>query len=230
LLVRLFSFRPTWPGEVTDQFLRRQLMPALVELPGLLALYAARGSAETGDERVLVSIWSIDPGAEVAVALGSVLDAERDDVVSEPVVELLSPRVTFDLDRREPAQILRVFRGNVVAGRLAEYINEAQAGTLADIAAEHGPHALYLCPEPPDSFVTVSIWAAWERIQAATGGNIRQPLGTRHAHLLESGTATHYEIVPDTIAGRPGIVDVEPHPAEGAPPTRLAELAAAEQP
>jgi len=231
LLIRLFSFRPTWPGDVTDQFLRRQLMPALSELPGVLALYAARGSAETGDERIVVSSWSIDAGSAAAVELGSLLDAEHDEVISEPTVELLSPLIAFDLDRPEPAQILRVFRGTVLAGRLADYIDEAQAATLADVAAEHAPHALYLCPEPPNSFITVSIWAAWERLQAATGGNIRQPLGTRHAQLLASGSVTHYEIVPDTIAGRPGTPADEPHPAEGgASPTRLAELAVAEQP
>lgn len=211
---------------MTDQFLRRDLLPALVGLPGLAALYTARGSAEAGDERIVVSVWSRvpDDGGD----LGEALDFELGDVVSEPVVVLLEPAFALEFDRPEPVQILRVFRGTVVPGRLDDYVEEAHSGVLADVAAEHGPHAIYLCRQPPESFVTVSVWSGWDRIQLATGGNLRQPISTQHSHLLASGTADHYEIVPNTIAGRPG----EPVAADGADDDRpqLAGLAASEQP
>jgi hypothetical protein len=73
---------------------------------------------------------------------------------------------------------------------------------MADALAAHGPEALFLARIPPDQFVTVSAWSAWDRIAASTGGNLRQPIATRHSELLEGGTAVFYEIVPNTPHGR----------------------------
>ena len=44
------------------------------------------------------------------------------------------------------ATVLRLFRGTVRPGELEPYIDEAQAGTLADTEAGAGPTALYLAP------------------------------------------------------------------------------------
>jgi hypothetical protein len=73
---------------------------------------------------------------------------------------------------------------------------------MVDALADHGPEALFLARIPPDQFITVSAWSAWDRIAASTGGNLRQPIATRHSELLEGGTAAFYEIVPNTPHGR----------------------------
>jgi hypothetical protein len=147
---------------------------------------------------MIVSIW--ESGVALTSALGAAggdrLEIETADEVGTSRVECATIALDLPFDRTDPAQVLRVFRGQVREGELDMYVEEARNGTLADAAGPHGPLGLYLGPQPPDRFVTVSIWTGWESIEAATHGNIRQPIATSNAARLVGGTATHYEVVP----------------------------------
>jgi hypothetical protein len=115
-------------------------------------------------------------------------------------LEVLPVAVALGLVHPTEPQVLRIFRGVVRDGELNAYVDEARAGTIADIESGHGPHALYLAVDPPASFVTVSLWGDWQAIESATGGDIRRPIATRHADRLSRGTAQHYEVVTDISA------------------------------
>jgi hypothetical protein len=116
--------------------------------------------------------------------------------VGESRLDCVPIAVDLPFERADPAQVLRVFRGQVRDGELDLYVEEARNGTLADAAGPHGPLGLYLGPQPPDRFVTMSVWTGWESIEAATHGNIRRPIATSNVARLAGGTATHYEVVP----------------------------------
>jgi hypothetical protein len=105
-------------------------------------------------------------------------------------VSVAAPQPAFPL-------VLRVYQGQVRHGELDVYAAEAELGTLEDIAAGHGPLGLFLAIDPPDRFVTASVWTGWDAIEAATGGNIRQPIATKNTHRLVRGNALHYELLPD---------------------------------
>jgi len=44
--------------------------------------------------------------------------------------------------------------------------------------------------------VTISTWATWQAVADATGGDIKQPIATRHPELIVDFVATHFEILP----------------------------------
>jgi heme-degrading monooxygenase HmoA len=197
-VLRLFGFRPLGFGADYDARLRRTLLPAFLRLPGLRDAYVGRRGPEDSGERVIVSIW--ESADTMTAALGAVGEAPRGIEAAEEVgpskVEFVLLAVDLPFDRPDPAQVLRVFRGQVRDGELDQYVEEARNGTLADAAGPHGPLGLYLGPQPPDRFVTVSVWTDWESIEAATHGNIRRPIATSNAARLVGGTATHFEVVP----------------------------------
>jgi hypothetical protein len=110
-------------------------------------------------------------------------------------LEILQVAVSLRSDGRGPARIMRMLHGRVRPGELAEYVEEARQGTLADIANGGGPLSLYLGAGEDDTFVTVSIWDGWSAIQAATGGDIARPMATRHPERLVDWEAIHFEII-----------------------------------
>ena len=87
-------------------------------------------------------------------------------------------------------------RGSPAPGQLDGYLDEARAGTLADRAIGEGPLALYLAVDPPDRFVTLSLWGGWSHVEAATGADHEHVDRTRHAERLVTWTAEHYEVIP----------------------------------
>ncbi|HVM31314.1 MAG TPA: hypothetical protein VM305_11170 [Candidatus Limnocylindrales bacterium] len=205
--MRLLTFRPGAPGEVTDQFLRQHLLPGLVERPGLQHAYAGRIIGEVGSRAVL-SVWAgVEPDD-----LGKPFDPERDRAVADSNLEVLPTSLVLSLESPADARILRIFRGRARQGRAADYVGAVRDGTVADAEGGRGPSALFLGMLDDDRFVTASTWLGWERIQAATGGDIRQPVATRHRELLLEGMAEHYEIVPNAVV----------LPAEPGQPARLA--------
>jgi hypothetical protein len=192
LLIRLLTFRPGSPGEVTDQFLRQVLLPGLGSWPGLQHAYMGRVDSQTG-LRAALTIWDSDDQR-----LTDVLPVERAEPIVDPVVETAPASVVLDFGRPEEAVILRIFRGRAKADESAVYLQAVHDGTLADVAAGRGPVALFLGMLDSERFMTASAWPDWRRIEEATGGNIRQPIATRHSDLLIEGTAEHFEIVPNS--------------------------------
>jgi len=112
---------------------------------------------------------------------------------------LLSPRfdirIELPFSTAEPPALLRLFRGTVRPGELEDYVSEVRTGTLADAETGRGPAALYLATDPPDDFVTVSLWSSWEAIALATGGDIARPTITKDSRRLVGIEVAHYETV-----------------------------------
>jgi hypothetical protein len=200
VLLRLFGFRPANPGEMTDRGIRESIEAGLIGL-GALRVYSGRGTDARGELRRVVSVWPDGVDAAVQQALADVMSFEMAVEASERSVSLLPVSLALTFDDTEPAAILRVFHGRTRADDLDRYIAEAQAGTLVDVEAGHGPLALFLAVDPPDSFVTVSAWADWDRVSQATGGNLRAPIATQHTEQLVEWSASHYEVIPHSKAG-----------------------------
>lgn len=179
-----------------DDAMRRQLGPALRAEAGLTDVIAGRHGPDELGLRIVVSVWTGVANDEMPdhLALGDVA-ALLD--VTDVRPECLDVRVEFRDPRDHTARLLRVFRGEVRAGELDQYVGEAEAGTRADAAAGRGPIALFLATEPaaPDRFVTVSTWPDWTTVEAATGGDVRRPIATRHPERLIAADATHFEVI-----------------------------------
>jgi hypothetical protein len=195
-VLRLLAFAPEADGGVIDAELRRAA--ALLGERPATAVHVARRHGTT-PERIVVSVWP--SVATMRDALAIEVDGERSllelpDRSVEARVEVLPLAVDLTFGDAGEALVLRVYRGRIRAGELEAYLDDARAGTLADDAAGRGPLALHLAVEEPDRFVTVSAWTGWDRIEAATGGNVRNPVTTRHPERLLDGTVRHYEILP----------------------------------
>ncbi|HUG48497.1 MAG TPA: hypothetical protein VMP67_08805 [Candidatus Limnocylindria bacterium] len=188
--------------------LREVVLPGLRAQPGLRHAYAGRSGASDTGPRLVASVWELDvaPG-EPPAELVSLLGFERSDAARDVALEVLPVALALPFEQPDEPRILRVFRGQTRAGELDAYVEEVREGTYADVMAQHGPLALFLGIKRPDSFVTVSVWSAWEHIQAATGGNLLAPIATQHSERLIAGDATHYEIVPNSLgtAGHPTV-------------------------
>ena len=206
-VLRLFRFRPRGPGSVLDATLRESVAPCLAGLEGLRRLHLGRRGPDESGERVVVSVWSSSAAMTGGLGIDSGsagLDVDLAVSVDEPVVEVLPIRVEVPDGVPGTPGILRVFRGQTHPGLLDEYVEDVRRGTLADVEAGIGPLALYLGLAGPVDFVTVSVWAGWGDIEAATGGNVRRPVATRHAGRLAGGTASHYEALPEAATPAAG--------------------------
>jgi hypothetical protein len=193
---------PTGAGVIPDQLLREAVLPGLHAQPGLQHAYAGRTGTSAGGHRLVASVWEFQGDSEEPpLELTSLFDFERIAEVDDVTLKVVPLVAALPFELPEEPRILRVFRGQTRPGELETYIQQARAGTYEDVIAQHGPAALFLGVERPDRFITVSVWTAWENIEAATGGNLREPISTRHAQLLVSGAAVHYEIVPDSFGG-----------------------------
>lgn len=194
--LRVVSFQPAAAASTFDADLRDTVLPRLLDLDGVDDVWAGR----RGDDqaRVIASIWRADPAAEPGGPPDiAALQVLGDQVATIDGIEQLPLAFHARFERSEAMRILRVFHGQVRPGELDAYIDAARAGTLADSVTNDGLIALALGVQPPEAFTTISVWTGWSAIEAATGGNTRQPFATRNSERLSTFTVTHYEILPD---------------------------------
>jgi hypothetical protein len=196
-ILRVVRFRSR--GVESDGFLRSDTIPFLRGLPGLLDVHAGRRDEPEADNRIVAMVWS-DRAAMVSTVGESVAltpsFVERTGVSAIESLEVHEIRIELPFATAEPSVLLRVFRGQVKPGELDAYIAETEAGTLADAAAGRGPGVLYLAADPPDRFVTISLWPSWQKIAEATGGDIRRPTMTKDSSRLIGLDVSHYEVLP----------------------------------
>jgi hypothetical protein len=196
--LRVISFQPGTAESAFDAALRDTVVPRLADVDAVVDVWVGRHGSREDRARVLASTWRVDPeiepGGPVDIAA---LRGLGDDVVAIDGVEQVPLSVHARFERADPTRILRVFHGQVLPGELDAYIDLARTGMLADSVAYDGLIAFALGTRAPEAFTTVSVWTGWPAIEAATGGNTRQPFMTRNAQLLETFTVAHYEVLPD---------------------------------
>src|SRR3954452_11813771 len=196
--LRLFAFAPAAAGRLVDARLRHDIAPRIAELAGLTGLFLARRVGDSVERRIIATVW-IDPEAmDVGLHAGGLAGIEAD---LQGEAEVLSLELEILDDRPLVPTVLRIFRGTVRSGALDRYVELAREGTGADMAADIGPIALYLAPQPPQSVITVSLWADWDRIMQATGGKLDKPIATRHADQLVRAQVEHFEVIPAPAGG-----------------------------
>lgn len=200
-VIRLLRFRPA--RAAFDAVLRTETVPAMRQLDGLVDVFAGRQGPGDQGPRLMASIWR--SAASMLTALDASGEANGRDL--EPIdgsteCELLWLPLAFGFraDAASTPAVLRFVTGQVRPDELETYIAEAHEGTIADAAAGRGPVALYLAPDPPSSFRTLSVWIDWNTLQDATGGDVDRPIATRHAERLLDWQAEHYEILPGLVA------------------------------
>jgi hypothetical protein len=206
--LRLTTFRPRDRWHELDRYLRR-LMPLYAQQRGHLSTWVGRRAGGPVDDHVLVSLWASRSEAEEAFEIPAMLDLQDQwpAAIADARAEVLPVQILEVFPRPRPMSILRIFRGRTHPGQLEAYLTEALAGTIVDGARPDGPGALACATDGAGGFVTASLWPDWPAIEACTGGDIRLPLATRNAARLESGEATHFELVTYEL---PEAVDVTP--------------------
>jgi hypothetical protein len=200
--LRVVTFQPSGLESPVDAALREAIVPRLLDCDEVIDAWIGRQSSPADRTRVLASTWTAEPGPDLAD-----LDILRDAGPADgpPIIDRVDHvalAVHARFDRIEPARILRVFRGTARAGELDDYVAEARDGMSADSEVNDGLIAFALGTESQDSFITVSAWTGWSAIEAATGGNTRQPFATRNAARLIDFRIVHYEILPETPTRR----------------------------
>ena len=200
--LRIIAFRPAGDESPVDGVLRAAIVPRLLERDEIVDAWIGRQGWASDRTRVLASTWSAEPGPDAAdlAALPETVLPDGPSVVVD--VDQLPLAVHARFERAEAARVLRVFRGTVRSGELDAYVVEARAGMSADSEVNDGLIAFALGIDPPDRFVTVSAWTGWQAIEAATGGNTRQPFATRNDARLAGFRIGHYEILPEAPTHR----------------------------
>lgn len=197
--LRVVNFRPGAAESAFDAGLRDAVLPRLLDLDAVADVWVGRWGSGQERARVLASTWRTDPGAVPdGPADIAALEALGEGVAVIDSSEQLPLAINAHFERSEPIGILRVFHGKVRPGEFDAYVEAVRSGMLADSVTNDGLIALVLGVLPPDDFTTISVWTGWEAIEAATGGNTRQPFATRNSERLASFTVTHYEVLPDS--------------------------------
>ena len=154
-VIRLFRFRPA--RVEFDKTLRTIMVPDLRRIEGLIDVHVGRHGSEQLGDRVVATIWTDRAAMNAGMGPSLAESTFHTDRLSETTDHQFEAH-ELDLMLRfpggPPSTLLRLFRGQVKPGELAAYIEEARAGTLADVEAERGPAALYLAADPPDRFLT----------------------------------------------------------------------------
>ena len=214
--LRVVTFQALGPDSAVDSVLRSAVLPRLLDEPTVVDAWQGRRGATDGN-RVLASTWVEDPSAGPEEPADVVLLRDP-SVTALGGVELVSIEsvevsVHARFDRPEPARVMRVFHGTVRSGELADYIEEARAGMTADAQVNDGLVSFVLGHAGGDTFVSVSTWTGWSAIEAATGGNTRQPFSTRNTRRLTGFRIAHLEILPEAPVQRPVVRGNELLPA-----------------
>jgi hypothetical protein len=195
-MIRIVRCRPLGVG--FDTALREALVPDARESAGLLDLIAGRHGPDEQGSRIVAWVW--ESAAAMATPFGGSAGGTQVpplDNVADLEVETMPLRIVFRGPGTEKPRIVRAFRGQVRASQLDAYVEEARIGTLRDSEAGTGPLALYLAAatDESDTVLTLSTWLDWGAIEVATGGDIRQPVATRHPERLAAWEAIHYEAI-----------------------------------
>ena len=208
--LRVVTFQPDGHESSVDAALRDRFLPALLARDAVVDAWIGRHSTRTDHTRVIASTWSELPGdappgdslpdVEFLVNLEASV-AGRLTIEREQTLDLA---VHARFERADPARILRLFRGRVREGELDAYVADARSGMLADAMVNDGLVAFALGADPPEAFVTVSVWTGWAAIEEATGGNTRQPIATRNSIWLTGFEVVHFEVLPDASDRRSG--------------------------
>jgi hypothetical protein len=196
-VLRLFQFRPV--GSAFDSILRDVMLPELRRMPGLLDVFLGRRGPDDLGPRLNASVWSSREEMVAAVGVDfdpPVFHPEYLEETTDRVLEILPLAISMPFDGVGMPRILRLFRGHARTGELDAYIDEARDGTIADIDAGRGPLALHLATGPADDdFLTLSVWESWSALEQATGGDVKQPVATRHPQRIERWDAAHFEVI-----------------------------------
>ena len=202
MLLRLFGFRPDDQTEVTDRYIREQLEPSLLGNDELRYLFSGRSRDDQGETRQVVSIWEGSSAEEhdLESRIRNPFECEQSELVRDEHISVL-PISFFRTTNLAEASILRVFRGRTHADALDTYVKETRARSQVSGAENRRARAVFMATRRPDEVVAISIWPDWDTVSEATGGNLQTPIATRHPERLRSWEASHYEIIPLTVAG-----------------------------
>lgn len=176
------------------------MIPDLRRLPGLVDVHVGRHGPDELGGRIVASVWT--NRRSMVAGLGEsltkpIFHPQQMNQTKDRTLEVHDVEIALGFDLATPPTVLRLFLGQVRPGELAPYIEDARAGTLADARAGRGPCALYLASDPPDRFITVSLWPDWAAIEAATGGDIHRPIMTKDSRRIIDMDVVHYEVVRD---------------------------------
>lgn len=209
-VLRLLRFRPTSPS--IDARLRTHVIPQLARRPGMLVAVAGRAGPGTEGTRLLASMWSSAEAMDDALCGDEEADGlpGLEGLVADAHADTLAVAFSLALEGTADAGILRLVRGTTRADALDTYVREAADGTQADRIAGIGPRVLYLAVDPPDRFATLSVWDEWGHVEAATGADLGSVERTRHAELLATWSAEHYEVIPGTVIASPAHAERQP--------------------
>ncbi len=202
-VLRLFRFRPVRKG--FDGILRDALIPDLFAFPDLVDVYVGRHGPDEMGERLVASVW--ESRSAMLSAVGDSFDQpvfhpEYLEETADRGLDIHQLDLTFRFDdvlvAAQPATgILRLAHGQVHQGELDAYREDVRLGTIADDEAGHGPLAFYLAFEPPDRFVSMSVWSSWSVLEVATGSDVNRPIATRHPERIQALDIVHYELLPN---------------------------------
>ncbi len=199
-VLRLLRFRPA--KAAFDAVLRAGIVPAMRQLDGVVDVFAARQGPGDLGPRLIASVWRSPESMLAGFGASGVPNGSGlEPIDGSTECELLWLPLAFGFRGTAATMpaVLRFVTGQVRPDELDTYIAEAHEGTIADAAAGRGPVALYLAPDPPNGFRTLSVWIDWDTLQAATGGDVNRPIATRHAERLLDWEAEHYEILPGSV-------------------------------
>jgi hypothetical protein len=200
-VLRLLSFRTVTEAAVVDEALRSDVLPALESRRGIVDAFAGRRSANQDGERLVATTWTtpsamaatFTDGSDLEQLLGVHAGGCRDERIDS-----LRLAFGFSMERPAPPRLLRLFRGRAKPGALDAYVERVHVGALRDAQTIEGMLGLYVAVDPPDAFVTLSVWADWTSIEEATGSSVRHPVVTRDPGHLVTAVATHFEVIPDS--------------------------------
>ena len=173
------------------------MLPGLQAQPGLRFAWAGRSHASEEGPSLVSSVWEFESAqARPPAELAQLFAFEQAAQIGAATLEVLPVEVALTFESADEPRILRVFRGQARPTEVESHVAAARQGAFPDVRAEHGAIALFLAVEPPDRLVTVSLWSAWENIEAATAGSLPPPGAAHHARRLSATEAAHFEIVP----------------------------------
>jgi hypothetical protein len=191
-VMRISRFRPRPNWGSVDPALREALSLFLAQ-SSLVDAWLGRRITADGEDRAFVSVWRSAADESEGLRIPEMLPAS---LGIEPPARVVLP-VALDLrfQRTVAPAILRIYEGTTLPGQLDLYVEEARRGSLVDGDRPEGPHAICMALDPPDKFITASLWTDWASIATCTGGDTHRPLTTRNRDRLAGGGPTHYELI-----------------------------------
>ncbi len=149
-----------------------------------------------GAEVCVLSIWDDEHDMDAGVPTGQArFSPDLLAAIQGMRTEVYACRALGTWKREDAPQLMRLFRGELVAGDPNAFVDGTAARYLGNFERNSRCVSIAVGLSKDRQVILATLWTSWDAVVTATGGDLRQILPIQLPPYELVGNAVHYELV-----------------------------------